>query len=460
MKIAKIPAEEKKNRGKSSRENMDPTSRVLEGYTAVLNQVNISNNNNKFYIVQILDDSPRFNVFTRYGRVGDRGVSNTKSFTDKRQAIAEFCKIFKSKTGNTWGTTFTKKAGKYMLMKMEVATPEMEIQPSTTNLPPPVSKIIRMIASRQLMTQTMMNMNIDTQRLPLGKISKKQIHEANLILNTISSELSTDEIAERSSDFWTLIPFSSGRQRPPLLDNLEQIKACSELLETLQNIEIAGCIMQNTNSEDDIYKAINLQLTPVTDGEELALLSKYVGQTHGSTHNYSLELVSALKIDYAKPLTLPNRYLLFHGSRMANFLGILSEGLRLPQYHQISNGNILGSGIYFADSVTKSFNYTCSSETDNTGFIVLCEVALGTPEYVNGPTTSPLPLTCQSRVAVGRSQPDPASIVTVDDLTIPCGHIQLNPSPTAQASSFLYNEYVIYNTAQYRFRYLLELKGR
>ncbi|XP_072125707.1 E3 ubiquitin-protein ligase DTX4-like [Mobula birostris] len=49
-----------------------------EVYDALLNQTNLQFNNNKFYIIQLLqdDDSRRFNVWMRWGRVGKVGQNN------------------------------------------------------------------------------------------------------------------------------------------------------------------------------------------------------------------------------------------------------------------------------------------------------------------------------------------------------------------------------------------------
>ena len=40
-------------------------------------------------------------------------------------------------------------------------------------------------------------------------------------------------------------------------------------------------------------------------------------------------------------------------------------------------GYMFGKGIYFADMVTKSANYCWTSRSNNTGLMLLCEVALG-----------------------------------------------------------------------------------
>ena len=54
-----------------------------ETYAALLNQTNLdgSNNNNKFYALQLLhpqNDSANYVLFTRWGRVGEQGSSQQK----------------------------------------------------------------------------------------------------------------------------------------------------------------------------------------------------------------------------------------------------------------------------------------------------------------------------------------------------------------------------------------------
>ena len=466
---------------------MDPycpiKTQVLGTYAATLNQVDVNANNNKFYIVQVIDDSPRFHVFTRYGRVGQKGVSGLKSFTSQNTAISKFNEVYKSKTGNTWGQPFVKKSGKYMLMDLEdegvedqtstpaptTSTPAPTTSaPTTPELDPRILKIVKLIGNKLMMQQTMRNLDVDVQRLPLGKISKSQIQVAHDLLNKITDKLSGlavmtgTDIADLTSQFWTIVPFNSGRNRPPLLDSKEQIQTCSALLETLENIQIAGSILQRSKTELDIYRSLGVELVPLEDnGSEFNMIQDYVKNSHGSTHTYKLDIASAYAVKQSQDPefnNIPNHALLFHGSRMANFMGILSEGLRIPQSSQVANGSILGAGIYFADVVTKSFNYTCFQETNDTGIMVLCEVALGESEKVFGPTSDPLPTRCHSRMAIGKSCPSSAQ--EHNGVRIPNGKIEPNVEGLNLGSSFLYNEFVIYNKNQYKFRYLIELKAK
>lgn len=56
--------------------------------------------------------------------------------------------------------------------------------------------------------------------------------------------------------------------------------------------------------------------------------------------------------------------ILFHGSRLTNFVGILSQGLRIAPPEAPPSGYFLGKGVYFADMCTKSIEY-CHPSKEN-----------------------------------------------------------------------------------------------
>lgn len=65
-------------------------------YDAMLNQTNLQFNNNKYYVIQLLesDSSPKeFNVWFRWGRVGKDGMTKMERFgTNVDKAISSFGK--------------------------------------------------------------------------------------------------------------------------------------------------------------------------------------------------------------------------------------------------------------------------------------------------------------------------------------------------------------------------------
>ena len=97
----------------------------------MLNQTNIGQNNNKFYVIQLLlSSSSRHSVWTRWGRVGESGQNAHKFFGSLQAAEQEFCKKFKDKTKNSWDEreNFVPAKGKYTLLEMDDETEGEEVR--------------------------------------------------------------------------------------------------------------------------------------------------------------------------------------------------------------------------------------------------------------------------------------------------------------------------------------------
>ena len=119
---------------------------------------------------------------------------------------------------------------------------------------------------------------------------------------------------------------------------------------------------------------------------------------------------------------------------------------------------MFGKGIYFADMVSKSANYCCTSVQNPTGLLMLCEVALGNMyERYQSDYIEKLPSGNHSTFGRGGTQPDPKkSHVTADGVEIPLGPGV--PSNLKKTSALLYNEYIVYDIAQAKIEYLVRMK--
>ena len=115
--------------------------------------------------------------------------------------------------------------------------------------------------------------------------------------------------------------------------------------------------------------------------------------------------------------------LLWHGSRLTNYVGILQQGLRIAPPEAPVTGYMFGKGVYFADMVSKSANYCFTDKSNSTGLLLLCEVALGD---TNDKTQSDyyaniLPPGKHSTKGCGRSYPPENSYVMLDGMKVPLG---------------------------------------
>ena len=78
-------------------------------WDAMLNQTEIGKNANKYYKLQLLHPLGNTNqcyLYTRWGRVGERGSSQTKGPWPASTAVVEFKKQFKAKTATEWENRF------------------------------------------------------------------------------------------------------------------------------------------------------------------------------------------------------------------------------------------------------------------------------------------------------------------------------------------------------------------
>jgi len=174
--------------------------------------------------------------------------------------------------------------------------------------------------------------------------------------------------------------------------------------------------------------------------------------THGSTHNsYTLDPLDVFVVDrpneesrYTK--NLGNDMLLWHGSRVTNFVGILSQGLRIAPPEAPVTGYMFGKGIYFADMVSKSANYCWAGPSNNIGCMLLCEVALGdcNEKLFADYNASDLPSGKSSTKGVGRTAPPESSYITNGRARVPIGK---GTATATQGGTLLYNEYIVYNLA-------------
>lgn len=209
------------------------------------------------------------------------------------------------------------------------------------------------------MEQTLLSFDIDTGKMPLGKLSTKQLKQAYEVLTelqTLISNRTTKKtlIIDATNRFYTLIPHDFGLAKPKILDNLELIQSKTEMIDNLLEIEIAYTMLKRTDTEgnqnpiDIHYKKLKCSIEPVDRStEEFQRVENYMINTHASTHNqYKLKLKDLFRIErdgenerFQKCQNLSNHQLLWHGSRTTNFAGILSQGLRIapPEAPMVSD---------------------------------------------------------------------------------------------------------------------------
>ncbi|KAJ3057997.1 hypothetical protein HDU98_005872 [Podochytrium sp. JEL0797] len=226
-------------------------------------------------------------------------------------------------------------------------------------------------------------------------------------------------------------------------------------------------IDRSLNPIDAKFSSLKIDLTPVAPtSETFKLVETYTANTHGHTHQqYKLKVEEVFEVKKEDSFAeigegLHNRKLLWHGSRTTNYVGILSQGLRIAPPEAPVTGYMFGKGVYFADMVSKSANYCFTSRGNNTGLLLLCEVALGDENrLLNADYEAHKAMERakkHSTWGVGRTQPDPKGSVKLEDgLVVPCGKGVENKE---EGCYLQYNEFICYDLRQVRVKYLVKMK--
>ncbi|KAM3128613.1 Poly [ADP-ribose] polymerase 2 [Paramecium bursaria] len=442
-------------------------------FDCLLNQTSMvsGENHNKFYIIQLLESnsSPKnYLLFCRWGRVGVPGQQLIMKTQSLNHGVVEFDRKFYEKTVK----------GDYVNLERNYDIKErqkesQQVQYEQSKLDRELKDLIKIIFDMRMMDKQMEDQGYDSIKCPLGQLAPKIIRKGYQILNLLSIFITEPEeydtsfvklkLQEYSSEFYSYIPHNFGFRVAPVIKTREMIKEKVELLQSIEQINRATYIIENqgmNNFFDECYRNLNVKIRVVQKNEKTyKVISKSINNTHGQTHkNFSLEIDQLFEIeketDNTSFLDCGNNHLLFHGSRMSNFVGILSTGLRIAPPQAPPTGYMFGKGIYFADMVSKSANYCCASITNPTGLLLICQVALGKSQerFKADYDAYDLRAGIKSTKGVGKYQPQKLEIL--DGCKIPTGEVE----EFDIKSDLLYNEYIVYDQKQVKLRYLVKLK--
>ncbi|CAH2107562.1 unnamed protein product [Euphydryas editha] len=451
-------------------------------YSVVLAKTDVVAGKNSYYKLQVLkaDNKSKFWLFRSWGRIGTPiGGTKVEECKTLNEAVDKFENLYMEKTQNPWEErqNFIKMPESYYPIDTDYSenapAGALELD-DKCSLPAPVQRLVQRIFDIDSMKKTLLEFELDTEKMPLGKLSKKQIKAGYSVLSELlkyieKGSTSENKIIDATNRFYTLVPHSFGTDNPPLLNNAEIIKTKTEMLDNLLEIEIAYSLLKSEN-DDDVspieahYRKLKAEITPLDKkSDEFEMILEYVKNTHAATHSsYTLEVQEVFKVvregeeKRFKPFKkLHNRRLLWHGSRTTNFAGILSQGLRIAPPEAPVTGYMFGKGIYFADMVSKSANYCCTDKRNNIGLLLLSDVALGNmKECRSAEFVTQLPAGTHSVWGVGRTQPDAARARSLGDVLVPLGPPRSDDKPT----SLLYNEFIVYDVAQVNVKYLIQMK--
>ncbi|KAH6655132.1 poly polymerase catalytic domain-containing protein [Truncatella angustata] len=481
-------------------------------WDASLNLSNVSGNNNKFYMLQLLVDDKNDTYYThaRWGRVGETGQVKTVDFSDLDEAETEYEKRFKSKTGLAWEDRMNEpKASKYTFVERaydddgvdgdNAAASDGDAKRTKSELDMPTQRLMELIFNENHFNSVLEEIGYNADKLPLGKLGKATLKKGFEELKELASLIKhpslarnkysrdRDEVIEEwTNKYYSTIPHAFGRTRPPMIDNDNILRKEVAMLDTLTDMEVANTIMRandkakdgaSVNLLDSRFKELGLKEFAALDhkSKEYKQLSDYLVNSSAAGHGLRYRLQDIFRIERpgehdrfeksTKILKDSNRLLLWHGSRTTNFGGILSQGLRIAPPEAPANGYAFGKGVYLADLSSKSANYCTASLSGGVGLLLLVEAELSNPMYEidSGSFDAAEQAEKHNCIAtkgvgkLGYSKWKDASCVNsaLKGVRMPDGKPEDNPNH--KGGYLQYNEYISYNVQHLKLRYLFKV---
>lgn len=351
-----------------------------------------------------------------------------------------------------------------------------------------VSKLVEIIYSEanQTIKKSISPEQFQSSENPLGMINHKMILRGREILKQISeiqNKLATakrnieklrNDIAELSNMYNMTIPRVISRGSTDwLLDTGEKLMEQYDLLDILE-VGLSNAVL-NTNYDVDTttkYKGLNSEITLVTDENILKSIKDKMKKEQLDNHNLRTRLVNVYEVNQLNApqfdSSCGNVVSLFHGTRGANLLGILSTSIKLPANLGPNiqlTGAMFGPGVYFGE-YSKALQYSTSrfGGTRNKGhryFLLLCDVALGKMHMeMHARNFAHAPSGCNSVMGVGQDAfkygCDIKGIGGTKDLRI--SKEKFYQMFKTNYYSLYHNEFIVYNQNRYKIRYLVEVE--
>lgn len=227
-------------------------------YSATLNQSNLQDNNNKFYIIQILQNEATgaLSVWNRWGRVGVPGQNALKGPMPKDACIREYNHKHHEKTvKGDYREIEIKYDDEEKKEEKPAAKGKGKVNQAKSKMDDSLQGLINLIFDVNIMNNTMKEIGYDAKKMPLGRLGESTIKEAYGVLNKLADAVKKKDKGAQmqlSGDFYSLIPHDFGFQKMSnfVLDNEEKVKQKLQMLATISDLKITSKLLDQKGDEN------------------------------------------------------------------------------------------------------------------------------------------------------------------------------------------------------------------
>ncbi|XVF69157.1 hypothetical protein PTKIN_Ptkin11bG0058400 [Pterospermum kingtungense] len=454
---------------------------------------------NEYCIMQLIKvPESNLHLFYKKGKVGDdpNAEERVEEWKDVDSAVKEFVRLFEEITGNEFEPwerekKFQKKPLKFFPIDMDdgvdvryggLGLRQLGVAAAHSKLDPLVANFMKVLCSQEIYRYALMEMDLDAPDLPMGMLSDVHLKRCKaVLLEFVEKVKSMKESGPKAEAIWSDFSqrwFTLMHSRRPFIfrDYQELADHGAAAFETVRDIVVAshviGYMVDDTLDDplSDRYKKIGCSISPVDKAsDDYKMVQNYLEKTYEPVkladieYGLSVENIFAVETNegpsFDEVKKLPNKLLLWCGTRSSNLLRHLHKGFQPASCSLPVPGYMFGKGIVCSDAAAEAARYGFTAVDRPEGFLVLAVFSQGEEviELKNPPEdTKSLEEKKVGVKGLGRKKPDESEfIVWKDDINVPCG--RLIPSEHKD-SPLEYNEYTVYDPKQVCVNFLVGVK--
>lgn len=471
-------------------------------YNCAFSVCDLGSEMNHFCILQlIIVPENHLHLYYKKGPIGHDQMAEERveDFGSRvSDAIKEFVRLFEEVTGNDFERwerekKFEKKSMKMYPLDMDIgfdvrhggaALRQLGSAAAHCKLDPAVSFLIKQLCSQEIYRYALTEMAHDLPDLPIGMLTDVHLSRGEeVLLQWIrDAELATESRPaadafwiEISNKWFTLFPTT----RPYTMRGFEQIADnVASGFETIRDINVAshliGDIFGSTLDDplSECYKKLGCSINCVPeDSEDYKMILKYLVKMYEPVkvddvvYGVSVDQIYAVESSafpsYNEMKKLPNKVLLWCGTRSSNLLRHLYKGFLPAVCHLPVPGYMFGKAIVCSDAAAEAARYGFTAVDRPEGYLVLAVASLGeeVKEIIGTPGEEDVKSLEEKKCGVkgvGRKTTDELEYFTWrDDVKVPCG--KLVPSGNKDGP-LEYNEFAVYDPKQVSIQFLVAVR--
>jgi poly [ADP-ribose] polymerase len=178
-----------------------------------------------------------------------------------------------------------------------------------------VADVVKMIFNVDTMRSTLLEMQIDATKLPLGALTRQRLLSGCSVLSQIAAMIEEGgespgdaaakmKLIDGSNHFFTIIPHSFGAKSVPVIDTVAQVQQHMKTMEALLEMETATKLIRleqpsNAAILDSCFAKLHIDMLHLpANSPTFKTLDTYLQRTLASTHKakYDLEIVDAFSV--------------------------------------------------------------------------------------------------------------------------------------------------------------------